>query len=103
MARQTVAKWLREEDALLPALPPLAAAHPEDILALDELWSFVDSKKQTVGLDSLVSPHAPDCLRLDWGAPKKIVGVFGLGCPKFTATVPPSVISGKPTTRSLVI
>jgi transposase-like protein len=49
VARQTVAKWLREEDARLPALPPLAAAHPEDILELDELWSFVGSKKTNGG------------------------------------------------------
>jgi len=49
VARQTVAQWLRAEDEQLPALPPLAAALPEDILELDELWSFVGSKKNNGG------------------------------------------------------
>ena len=49
VARQTVAKWLREEDADLPVLPPLDEAMPDDVLELDELWSFVGSKKTNAG------------------------------------------------------
>lgn len=49
VARQTVAKWLRAEDAQLPALPPLEPAHTKDVLELDELWSFVGSKKTNGG------------------------------------------------------
>jgi insertion element IS1 protein InsB len=49
VSRQTVAKWLREEAATLPALPPLDAATPDDVLELDEVWSFVGSKKTHAG------------------------------------------------------
>lgn len=49
VTRQTVAKWLRQEDQRLPALPPLEPACPDDVLELDELWSFVGSKKTNVG------------------------------------------------------
>lgn len=49
VARQTVAKWLREEDEPLSTIPPLAPAQPDDILELDELWSFVGSKKTNGG------------------------------------------------------
>ena len=49
VARQTVAKWLREEDADLPIVPPLAAPQPDDVLELDERWSFVGSKKTDDG------------------------------------------------------
>ena len=45
VARQTVAKWLREADADLPVVPPLDDPMPDDVLELDELWSFVGSKK----------------------------------------------------------
>ncbi len=45
VARQTLAHWLREKAARLPDLSQtLAAAKTEDILELDELWSFVASK-----------------------------------------------------------
>ena len=44
-ARQTLARWLREKAARLPALEAtLLAAAPDDVLELDELWSFVDKK-----------------------------------------------------------
>ena len=49
VARQTVAKWLRQEDAQLPMLPPLDTAQADDVLELDELWSFVGSKKTNAG------------------------------------------------------
>ena len=45
VARQTVAQWLRDEDADLPVVPPLDDPEPDDVLELDELWSFVGSKK----------------------------------------------------------
>ncbi|MBV7339038.1 hypothetical protein KFU94_64635 [Chloroflexi bacterium TSY] len=64
--RQSVAKWLREEDADLPVVPPLDDPQPDDVLELDELWSFVGSKKQRLGLDSPLSTHPPDCLVLHW-------------------------------------
>ncbi len=49
VARQTVAKWLRTEAAALPNSPPVVEASPRDVLELDEVWSFVGSKKTNVG------------------------------------------------------
>ena len=49
VARQTVSKWLVEESEALPDDLPLVEAKPDDILELDELWSFVGSKKTNVG------------------------------------------------------
>jgi transposase-like protein len=49
VARQTVAKWLKEKAASLPEMPPLEAAQPADVLELDELWSFVEAKKTNAG------------------------------------------------------
>ena len=45
MARQTVSKWLLEEVAKLPEELDIAEAKRDDVLELDELWSFVGSKK----------------------------------------------------------
>ena len=45
-ARQTLARWIREKAARLPALEAtLLAAQPDDLLELDELWSFVRTKR----------------------------------------------------------
>ena len=49
VARQTVSKWLADKAADLPDLPPLTPAEADDVLELDELWSFVGSKKTNVG------------------------------------------------------
>jgi transposase-like protein len=49
VARQTVAKWLKEKANSLPEMPPLKEAQPGDVLELDELWSFVESKKTNDG------------------------------------------------------
>ncbi len=49
VARQTVAKWLKEKADSLPEMPPLKEAQPDDVLELDELWSFVESKKTNDG------------------------------------------------------
>ena len=49
VARQTVAKWLREAAAALPDNPPVAEAAVSDVLELDELWSFVGAKKTNAG------------------------------------------------------
>ena len=49
VTRQTVAKWLKEKADSLPQLPLLAEAEPGDVLELDELWSFVESKKTNAG------------------------------------------------------
>lgn len=49
VARQTVATWLRQEDSQLPDLLPLDLAQSDDVLELDELWSFVGSKKTNDG------------------------------------------------------
>ena len=49
VARQTVAKWLKNKAEALPDLPPLAEATTDDVLELDELWSFVGSKKTNDG------------------------------------------------------
>ena len=45
-ARQTLARWIREKAAKLPAMETtLLAAEPDDLLELDELWSFVRTKR----------------------------------------------------------
>ena len=49
VARQTVAKWLKEKADSLPEMPPLEEAQGDDVLELDELWSFVASKKTNDG------------------------------------------------------
>jgi transposase-like protein len=49
VARQTLATWLREAAVALPDYPPVAEAHEDDVLELDEVWSFVGSKKTPDG------------------------------------------------------
>ena len=49
VARQTVAKWLKEKADSLPEMPPLEEVRPDDVLEIDELWSFVESKKTNDG------------------------------------------------------
>ena len=49
LARQTVAKWLKEKADSFPVMPPLPEARADYILALDELWTFVKSKKRNDG------------------------------------------------------
>ena len=49
VARQTLAKWLKEKADSLPKRPPLKGSEAEDVLELDELWSFVGSKKTNDG------------------------------------------------------
>ena len=49
VARQTLAKWLKEKADSLPEMPPLKKSKPEDVLELDELWSFVESTKTNDG------------------------------------------------------
>ncbi len=45
-ARPTLARWLQEKAAKLPAMEAtLLAAQPDDLLELDELWSFVRTKR----------------------------------------------------------
>jgi len=45
IARQTLARWLKDRAAKLPDLAEtLEAARPNDVLELDELWSFVLKK-----------------------------------------------------------
>ena len=44
--RQTLARWLRDKATQLPALEiALAPAEADDLLELDELWSFVRTKR----------------------------------------------------------
>ena len=44
-ARQTLARWILEQAAKLPDLADtLEDARPDDVLELDELWSFVLEK-----------------------------------------------------------
>ena len=46
IARQTVSRWLRDWIAELPPVEAdLAPAQPDDVLELDECWSFVGSKE----------------------------------------------------------
>ena len=49
VARQTVTKWLAEKEQQLPDELPLDEPQPDDVLELDELWSFVGSKKTNAG------------------------------------------------------
>ena len=58
-ARQTLARWIGEKAARLPAIEAtLLAAQPDDLLELDELWSFVRTKAQpTLALDCSLSAH----------------------------------------------
>jgi transposase-like protein len=49
VARQTLAQWLRDVAAALPDSPPVAQADEHDVLELDEVWSFVGSKKTPDG------------------------------------------------------
>ena len=47
IARQTLARWLEEEAAILPDLAEtLAPPQKGDVLELDELWSFVLKKSE---------------------------------------------------------
>jgi len=47
VARQTVAKWLKQIVKQLPRFrETIAPARPDDVLELDELWSFVFKKTQ---------------------------------------------------------
>ena len=44
IARQTLARWLEEDAEKLPELAEtLEPARPDDVLELDELWSFVSA------------------------------------------------------------
>jgi hypothetical protein len=48
MARQTIVRWFREHTQKLPDVKEtLLPATPNDVLELDELWSFVQQKEQT--------------------------------------------------------
>ena len=49
VTRQTVASWLRQAATALPANLPTAEAQAADVLEVDELWSFVGSKKTNAG------------------------------------------------------
>lgn len=49
VSRPTLARWLRAEAAALPDSPPLVPPTASDELELDELWSFVGSKKTLGG------------------------------------------------------
>jgi transposase-like protein len=45
VCRQTIATWIVEKVQQLPTLrATLAAAEADDVLALDEMWSFVGCK-----------------------------------------------------------
>lgn len=43
--RQTVSKWLKKSDQLPPLVATLVASDPDDVLELDEMWSFVGNKQ----------------------------------------------------------
>lgn len=49
VSRPTLAKWLRDAAAALPDNPPVVPAEARDVLELDEVWSFVGSKKTHAG------------------------------------------------------
>jgi insertion element IS1 protein InsB len=45
IARQTLTQWLKKEASVLPnGVETVAKAQPDDVLELDELWSFVQKK-----------------------------------------------------------
>ncbi len=43
--RETLTAWLKKASQLPPLTETLAPAHLEDVLELDELWSFVARRK----------------------------------------------------------
>jgi len=48
IARQTVARWFKEHAQNLPDVKEtLVPATPDDVLEMDEIWSFVQKKEQT--------------------------------------------------------
>lgn len=49
VARQTLSQWLREAAERLPDQLPVVPAEVDDVLELDEVWSFVGSKKTPDG------------------------------------------------------
>ena len=44
-----LSSWLTEKSKSLPTMSPVAEAPPDHVLELDELWSFVGSKKTNDG------------------------------------------------------
>ena len=65
---QTVMRWVGKKAGSLPAFKDtLLPRQEDDVLELDELWSFVGAKAQTLcAVGGVVSAHAPD-RRLDAG------------------------------------
>ena len=50
VSRQTVSTWLKQKaDSLPPLEHTLVESEPDDVLELDELWSFVGQKKTRDG------------------------------------------------------
>ena len=50
VSRQTVSTWLKQKaDSLPPLEHTLVESEPDDVLELDELWSFVGQKKTSGG------------------------------------------------------
>jgi hypothetical protein len=62
LSRRTLARWIEHWAASLPPLEEtLAAAQVEDVLELDEVWSFVLKKDPTLDWGGPVSPYPADC------------------------------------------
>ena len=60
ISRQTFTAWLVEHIQQLPALrTTILPTETNDVLELDELWSFVGTKQQKRWL--WIPPHSPDC------------------------------------------
>ena len=97
-----MAKWLKEKADSLPEMTPLAEAQPDDVLELDELWSFVESKKTNDGFGyPCVVGHARLFPTSSATVAKKAVGVCGLGYQSLIDIVSPSATSGKLMSRYL--
>ena len=96
IARQTLTQWLKKEASVLPnGVETVAKAQPDDVLELDELWSFVQRRAIGVGC-GLHCAGEPARLRpFLWETEeRKAVGNCGSESPKPTRHVARTVISG---------
>ena len=95
--RQTLPRWIQEKAAKLPAMEAtLLAAEPDDVLELDELWSFVRTKRNQrwSGLPSVVEPDRSSPASSATAAPT-VAWLCASSSPKATALVVPAATSGR--------
>jgi transposase-like protein len=101
ISRQTVADWIRKIVADLPDFKDtLEPVQPEDVLELDEVWSFVLKKEKNAGCGRRFVVARAKSSPLSLGiVAREPVDAYGIRFQNPTAPVAHSVISGKPTRR----